>query len=1835
VAKTPACAIKKKDGTVFVKRGDDRARDSEDVTKVDPIQFALTKESYANLQSNMQHLFVAPMTTAIKQTVGEPLMQSASLIQKATQIQSLFQQAMFSRLVKETLDAKSQGEGNEKARFDGLSRKEKDDIMEQVMNAYPLINTEGNRQSFFVAGSQSTDVNATAFGESLDGKFRSPGFVYGPMDSGVAGIPFMVIGTGDGQMMQTLSTMKGAPKDSTKIFDGVNFSLHSLESDSAKANQAVYDAWQGNPMQAVSTMFDKSMTGFQADFESMPDALKAKVLRALIGPKEVDEQDIDTRGLFIAMQNDLQRSAMEIQARQNVVATVAHNIDQMAAAGSPYVHKGTQLQGTNHEEIAAELEALRQVELVKLQAKRTSASDTRVTAPKKSASNSQDTVAPASKLPTGPFSDILSKGGQSNIPSGLLTLGKLHTKSNVRILSPTSVAQYAKQLGLNSAQAAIFTQIRLSKVASNYKVIYGSPEELNAYADSTGLPRPSLASSDGVTHGLTDPTTQTIWLVNPTNAETLVHELIHASTFSVLQAVMEGRETTPEVVDAVKRISALMEEFKVLGAELQRPDVHLGANTLKAVQDSLAAIKEWQEADPTIYDQSDLDAAALGEFMAWGLANQHLAAIQQRVTSPLAKLAKSIVASIKAILFPKSRIPKQADDMLSHLVFNTSILIRAQSTLQQQAATVSLAHNEKYGEDQRLAGISDTYMRTMVDYANTSPVDYDNSGHVDPKAQAAGDRVNRKSEVTEALERAQIMGERVASVFSMNPQQFTTFQLLTAALGTAAHVDSNALSTGQTLFTHVNNLLSPMSFMAEGMSEDHPNYQRDLSYAEEKHAVITGQVQGYRDSYGRSSLLPVFLALATVHDEFRAVLAKMPVPKTMLEKGNTLDGILTNAGTIAMDSLSAVMSGASRSRNVVDAVDALSQRIREVTADRQTLLDQVASPIGRMADRGNQMLVDLMGYLAGKANQGADALVARANNKATRLVQAAAKATNLLVSEEKADLVAQDLMSHINKMERFRFVHDQINNIVGRTENNKGVYDLLKQILSGVQADAQQFREVLPSTIDKMFTQRLSNEQYSTLFRGLGKTDLAALAGHFSVEQVMDMLQDPVKGFKASAALEKSLEAQDPQHWKLVQAKAKQLAKAMNGGPRGSNFLRNAEAVADLLGEKTAPKRKTPDAKYVSEVDQLTSLYAFQGLGKADMATLKDLAINEPKGMQFIHSYMIGNRAEETRKAGLNGMAKYNNLKGYVPSLQQDGLSMLIADDTRSSELLERSYQRVGDYQGSSADVPHVSQGYYFAPVSRRSPFSQGIMQNVQQTVNGVDANTGLSLGLTGGRVVNPDEVKRVTRALANEKAPAGETLNPIYAPNGRVVAYERSADPTQLLKLNQDQHLGKMIGVWRGRQAEEINAHQANMTLIDALKAMYDADKKKTNFNPKQYVNLYDEAELLKDPVLGDAVKLFSDEARQYIQEVFGSQFMVRRDMLNDAVGYRNASVTDSWTGVTRYSEATQKVIKNLGLSIWGNDAYRKLYSTEKTVQNVVKDAKTLIVVKSLVVPASNFVSNVYQMMTRGISPLTIARALPKKLAEVHSYTTSRLRQNEAEAELRVAQATKDVTGTRRLTAEIQSIQDAHSRLSIWPLIQAGEFSGVSDAGISRDDVLLTSGRLNAYMEQLADRLPGPFRTLGRYALVTKDTALFQGMQKAVEYGDFLAKAITYDHLTIKKGMTKDIALGRVSEEYINYDRLPGRARGALEGLGLLWFYNYKLRALKIAASMVRENPLHALLTGLLPTPSFLPGVGTPLGDNFLSKGIEHGLAGSVGPGMLFRAAKMNPVAHVLGIVL
>lgn len=1733
----------------------ERNRSERGNAPIDPEKFTFNRTELDNLRSTMRHMLVVPMSDAIQQTVGESTMSSATLIRQATQVQSIILESVFK---KEVAAATERLKKTDKWRTtDFLSQAELNRIKKNMAHLSPFVKTP--TQTFYIAGKQSVDLDDLRYGEALNGSFKSPAAVSGPVNSGVAGIPFMVIGTGDGQMMQNISVDPNAPTGTLKIFDGMNMPLNQIQSGSAVANKAVWDSWMGNPLKAVYASYASFMK--DAPLGNYDDATRKALTRALFPPefRDVKLSDDQIQEALDATLTLLDQAQKSVEARHRAMARVDVAVDQMASAATPHFREGNEADaipaGYNEEQVTTHLNLLYAEELAKLNAEPEATS--RLT------------------------KEVMALGTQ---------------REGVYEFNSEDIRNISKAIKLPEGQDGVLRDVVSSLATKGYTMVVGPAANIRKYIKDTGSVGTGDRQVDGEIKGFTNIGEKKIYSLNP-STETMVHELVHAATFETILAFFNGDALHPETKAAVKRIGVLMDQFLNMEGELVQPNAALQ----QSYADAVAAIKSWQNDRglPT----AERNAGALNEFMAWNLSNQELIRLGQRTqASKLARIVHSVLKAVRSLFWGKHRVPTPAKDMFTNLRFNSAIVMRSNPTTAQRFTAGVTFQNSQYGNNDRLSEVSKAFNTSVARYLGTTV----QQGEVAP-SDAVDTGIVNSLRVADSFQ---------ANGFVMNQQEATTFKSIVAALSTEAALDSNALTLAQKLYAHVTKQLKVEHFMQNAESTN----PADRYYAQRKFDSIMGTNLVETDLKGRSTLMPAFLALATVNDEFRAVLAQIDMPASLKLEDRTADAALTNAGRSMMDSLGNRMAGiSSANKNVKQAVDALQNRIAEQVQNREMFIDQLASKAGRGVDRANEIIVEKATLLADTLGAKGDALNQEGRNAVTRAVGASAQVLSILTSNERAEFAAQGVTEAMNQVNGFAPVRALLNDFVGRTLSNAGVYDLIKGVRSMVQQARQQFREDLPQTIASKFSRELTKQEWASLFRGIGKTDLASLRSHFNNADIRSMLSDASNLQNRVSTLETYIQNVDPTHFALYQEKMAQLATYMNTGVPGRNLLRNAEAIARLLNENTQDNFFTKDADFVAAVDQLVTMYALQDLSQADKDVLAAMVRSEATGLDFAVDYLVGQRKEEQSK--MSPAAALNHYKGHIPQENAPGVSMVVGSSRDHAKLLSRSYVRVGSYRGGAAErLRNQDVHYYFAPVAARAAFEQGIMQNVRQSVSGVDANTGYSLSPTAGRVTEPTKVRILARSMKTDRTQS-EALMPVFDVNGNVVAVERSLDPVVMERVAGEQHLANAIGVWRGRQHEEATAGEYNRTLVDRLKEMFDADMAKSASNSSQYVDLFGSIE---DPVIADAVKLMSPETRAYVHQVFGPEFMVRKDMLLDVLGERQATVGDAWTGNTRWSEATQTTVREVAQSVFGNKAYQYLVNSERAVQGLVSDMRTLIVIKSVVVPLTNLMSNMYQLASRGVPLKSIVRGMPRKVAEVDSYVSTRRRQIQVEAELRAAVG--NVVAERRLKAEWQSIQDGHKRLSIWPLIQAGEFSSISDAQVSREDLELTQGRLAEFIEGAVSKLPAPIATLGRYGLITKDTALFKGLQKSVEYGDFLAKAILFDDLTKRKQMSKKEALGRITEEFVNYDRLSGRFRATLENLGLLWFYNFKLRITKVALSTIRNNPLHALLATAAPAPELFGSVGLPTQDNIFAKLADGSLDFSMGPGQGMNAPGLNP---------
>lgn len=1699
----------------------------------DYVNFEFTKDELSNLQSNLQQLFVAPLREAITQTVGSELMNNAELLRISSQVQSIYESQQFQKAI---TDKRAELEDSgERVKSEYLSRNELDEINKSLRNVAPVINT-GSQILNISGSSKAEDPAYNNFSSSLSGSLRTGPFINGPTDAGVRGIPMTVIGQGDGMMMQyiTLERLEGT----LEIFDGMHMPLDKIDEFSRVANEAVYKTWQGNPLRALQRSYESFLEN--ADLTTLSQADRDQFAKAILGPRGTGITQDNLVSLVQSLLPKLKDAADSIEARHKTIDSLKVSVDQMAAAASPYI--------TDNDSF-----------------------DSSIT--------DGELLAEMNRRYSENLATILNQESDAQIDP--VRVGT-QTASGATLLSGNAFRRLGRMEALTPEQVALHREVVRSGVMNDYQVVMGTPQQIQDYQESTGgIELTANQMNRNNVQGFITPANQTVYVSNG-SVETILHELVHASTFNTINAYYQGQDlgaNSKEVGEAIQRIEALRDQFN----DLSIVDM---TDAQRDAYDSTVAAMDAASNNLDISSES-ANAIALNEFMAWALSNADLAGLLKRTKAPrIVRLARDVVEGIKQLFWGNKKAPDTANSMFDSLRFNAAIVMAAQPSMAQVSRNTMLFQSQNYGTSDRLTEINNTFNKKVTDYLN-SRTGLDSSKAV----------IDKRDAVITASE----MSSRVqAAGYPMSMQEKTTFKQIVAALTTQTELDSNVMIEAQKLYAHAIKEMNT-SFLAD------PRFAQDIRL----------------DQSDRSTLLPVFLALAMTNDKFRNELSQVALPKAQRKSNDSLDNVASNAAQAAMDKLSTTLAGQNKSSDVRAAVDALADQINRSVVERDTLIDQFGQGSTSLIDRSNQIVVDGMTALAERVNKFSKNVQANPDaNKYEKGMARSAQLISSLANQEKAEAVSEGIIAQINETEGLDPLRALLSDIAGRTESNAQVYDLIKPVRAQIQRIRQNFRKDVPVIITKKFKKAPTDDQWAMMTRGMGNSDLAALVDTFSRREVLELMGDSTTRQTAIESLQAAINTADPSNAQRIDEKAKQLAHyMMNTGGPGRNLLRNSDAIANLLNETTStPTTATPDV--IRAVDQLVTLYAIDALSQTDKDSLSLLVQEEPEGMDFTLAYLVGQRKYELFKAR-TGRARFNHYKGHIRANPQDAVSMRVADDTEYSRLIGQGYERVADYVGSSSERSTVDRGYYYLPVAGRAAFSQGLFQNAHKTAYGVNAKTGYSENMTAGVITDKAAVKRITQRLSSEKA-SNESLMPIFDEAGQVVAYERSVDANITRPaLNQETNLGTLIGEWRGRQVEEAKAQIFNEVTVDRLKGMYD-EHSKTGRSPDEYVDLFDESYLAKNPIIADAVSLLNGETLDYIQEVFGDNFYVRKDMLKDAIGYRSASIGDAWTGNTNWSPEVQKTVRNLAVTAFGNKAYRYLVNAESVLENVMGEVRTTIVVRSVIIPVVNFMSNVFQLISAGVPTQRVVKELPKKLSEIHNYTESHARMTEAQAELLAA--SENPAQARKLQAEIQSIEDSHRRMSIWPLLEAGEFSTVTDIGRVVEGTSLTSGKLGEYMENLADKLPPVARTAARYGLVSKDTALYQGLQKSVLYGDFISKAVLYDDIVKRQRKSKKEALAQITEEFVNYDVLPGRFRGKLENVGLVWFFNFKVRSVKVAAARMRNNPVHTLMAMTLPGRNIFGDAGLPIEDNVFSKAAEGTLGYSVGPGMAGSAIGLNP---------
>lgn len=1728
----------------------------------DVTMFEFDGEQIEAITQNIKIGIGAAVNESIANEFGTVINRGKMMVYAAAVMHEVFM-ARWNKEV-ERLETELRKEGK-LSKYESLSQQQYNDIKNYLIGSMPIFN------SWFTAN--NLDVEKLNEGILLSEEGRIPSDIYrmesrgrreldGKMRRSTFGVDTPTYTEPGTRVMPLLvQSVEAAmqaiardinPNNALNVFDGYINAVSHLDTGSQAINQGVLQSWnEFDLLQDFTNRFEQAMDGVNLAEELglEADARLEQSFRGIMEMIGADETNAPTSPeVMEAFTTLLKReAATQTAIKQGLLGGEAvTSINQMTGANIPFnVKNGKQTDGeatdirTPLEQLVAntELPTMDSVSLPK----------GRVTIP-----------------PTRQMTEALDRNGRTvKGHEGVKVLAKGDVIAAVREAAKSLPSRQNRITGF------ILDKI-INSTPNDINVYVGSPEALSGVQQEM-TPNTKVEFNDtflGLTQG------QNIY-IGSQSIETVMHELIHAATADTVHNYYSNPEAiTPAQRVEVASIEGLMNKF---------------VNEYSSTNPETDAVVDLINTHIASGDM----AQATAEFIAWGLVNPRMIDVmtQKTIAGTVTNVLKQLAESIKRLFAIGSNpdVTSYWSRLLGHTVALTDSTNPVKSSDETSYAQTN-ANNINRLDAETLFNKLDAGKATQ-DHVNhlTDTLDYLQSNII-KVIKNTGQQISGLDHYQEKLLVDSIDPEidnspnaLIAHGFNMSEKEAFVFKMLQVSMKYGLENFSPSVLVARSLYAQARDTLKVEDFLTD------PNNRSasEMALAKQRYDAVFGNTAVTTDVTGRTNRLANFIALAETNEQLRNKLSQISVKRTRQTPATTLReriGDLTNAILTWLSSLATKSLG---NTDVASRLTKLAKNISHVDSEARDNL------FGRLV-RGAEEITDTTQDKLKSFGHTIRRQLLKVEKKVPKSVAFGITAGSAVFNDQDAQDVREAITTiymTIHQNGKLGTVAELVNEFIGSNETNSTIHTLLTQKNMAADRARQIIREMVPGMIESTFVS-LNQTEKEAIQRVVANTDMAYLfANGYDLARLNELLTNPTELAKEIASIESQLQTAGAQNAPFYIKSAYGLAKQMVHGVSPLAYqLPNAAAIARLIGTGRVRPNDTTINTVTQLVDTMASLAALKELSQTDIATVsnlinREMTKGEPNnnGMTFTLKYYSSLQGAELAKSGQNQALA--GIKGFTPTLSDPNKKVIIASIKDEPSLSRRGYTRGAQVARDPQDTSKEPMYYYQSNNGGEPRWIAGVMSTLQNTVGGVNPITGRTVNgaMTPG-VWKPTEKNNLSTRKrssidnlfdANASMPTGNNsyMQPVLNRAGSIMGYSY-----QMPRANKEAHLDvdndftKVIGAWEGRIAEEIQAARYNEMLLQRLHEMYVKDAREGK--AYQYIVMDENS---TDHQLKEIYELMPIEMKEQAKKIWpDGKIKVRKDLLNNAFGYREPSVLNMWTGQTGYSKEFQKAFTSIAETFLGKNAARYLRLGERGLMEFVKEMKDWIVVRSVVVSAANILSNMVHLATVGVSPVTMAKDMSTAVLAAEEYRKNEKLINEYSHYLAVNHNPKMADEYQR---KISELKDYQARNPVADLIKAGLLPTIAEDLGQQDNYSLKDKLLNK-MDEYTSGIPDSVKRVAKEVTLSRDSNVYFLLNRSIQYGDFVAKYSLYKHLTTRKSnpMDKDSALNRVMDEFVNYDVLPSRTRFYLDAIGLTWFLNYKIRIQKIILRTIRENPLRAL---------------------------------------------------------
>ena len=956
---------------------------------------------------------------------------------------------------------------------------------------------------------------------------------------------------------------------------------------------------------------------------------------------------------------------------------------------------------------------------------------------------------------------------------------------------------------------------------------------------------------------------------------------------------------------------------------------------------------------------------------------------------------------------------------------------------------------------------------------------------------------------------------------------------------------------------------------------------------------------GKRVTHEYSNYLQRFTALALTHEPLRSAMNDMNVNEQSLpirgkSFGKQIEAVWHNLLAMLrqlIDRAGKVEGSANnRVERILTNLATIEQRKRQrVLRERLKTEHPADGKLNRMLQQG----IVKVRKLAENQRQNS---IARAVNVAAKLQEYDTAAGFMDVIQQTRNKITQ---------KRNGLVMSLVQELRGETEGNSRFMKLLRWSNRDIDQARRAVKEHMSQLIKDGFAEELTKENSEALTRSIVMTDFVSLLDHMDIVQAEILLTDPTARDFAITELETQLAQTEYGMYYINQADA--LGRYMAEGYSSNPMLtKNAHGIVRLFGRsETASAADIALAEPL--VEQLATLRAMQYTSNGDIALATEMFRNDREGVQIAINHHKALKADALKTAF--GGDKSLMTKGYTYEITNPHKSIAWAEIGSDDAALLRAqgYQLHHTTQFKYDRGNRKPMGVYIIHDGGSATYMAATMSFTNNTAKGTTLANALADG--DGKVfysIREEQAnmaaqrERDTNILMNQRVPAGDVNEifaiPVFNPNGEAVDFRMEMiQKYRQSALEKDYRLEMVLGGEAGNLVDKQASEAVNKDTIEALAEAYRGDTDREG-----YVAIHKRSD---DARLKEIWEMLPDQAKRVAREKFGGdRIMIRREMLDLVFGYRKFSVLDTLKMPAAERNMVQKMTAKaleLAMRYFGIKAASRIHQVEQVWQEVIRAVKDVLVVKNLFTLVGNIVSNMALLSLSGVPFRDIIKNQAVAWKGVQDYQRDqaqlfKLERTVAAQPLKADQLSK-------FQADIAILKQRIAANPVAELVEAGLFQTIVEDIDTADDPYSYKSKMFEKLDGYTSFVPKGMKDAAKVLTMSHDTAVYKFMNQSTQISDFAARYVQFKHYTerAKNPLSKEEALSRVVENFVNYDIPTHKAIQYLNDMGLVMFTKYYMRIQKPLIKLVRENPARFIY--MLLAQSML-GFSAPSDSSFLA---------------------------------